>query len=378
VAQNYAQKIIDMGRGESATQREVRVYKFEGEVRVKRAGQFHWEDATANMMLRIGDQIKTGSKSVAQIIYFDGSQTTVRQESLLEIKDLYEEPSTRQRRVREKLNWGEVESTTRKANVAGSFHEIQSENATAKSDDDADFKVAYDKNTDEGRISLFNGNVDVSTEHAGLKMKEGETVAIDKGGLGAVEKLPPTPRLLAPTDQNIFVYTSPKDMSTTLAWEKMPQAALYHLQLSERALFSDPILDKADIKVSTVELPGLPPAAYYWRVAAVDDQGRPGPWSPARKFRITTTEVRDRSDKTPPALSITEFTQNGPFLIVNGKTEPGATLWVDDEKIDVDETGVFFQVVRLKKEGANQVRIVAQDRAGNESRKTLEAYVESF
>src|SRR5207249_6100770 len=36
MSQNYAQKVIDMGRGESATDREVRFYKIEGEVRVKR------------------------------------------------------------------------------------------------------------------------------------------------------------------------------------------------------------------------------------------------------------------------------------------------------------------------------------------------------
>src|SRR6185503_1939174 len=56
VSQNPAQKVIDIGRGETATDREVRFYKIEGEVRVKRAGQFHWEDATPRMLLRIGDQ----------------------------------------------------------------------------------------------------------------------------------------------------------------------------------------------------------------------------------------------------------------------------------------------------------------------------------
>ena len=163
LSQNYSQKMIDIGRGDTTTTREVRFYRIEGEVRVKRAGQFHWEDATPRMLLKIGDQIKTGSSAGVQILYFDGTITTVRPESLLEIKDLYEGPVSRERRVSEKLNWGEVETATRKANVAGSYHEIQSVGATAKSREDSEFKVSYNQKSSSGAVSLFTGRVDVST-----------------------------------------------------------------------------------------------------------------------------------------------------------------------------------------------------------------------
>lgn len=377
VSQTYSQKILDL-KGGSGRSREVRFYKIEGEVRVKKAGQFRWDDASTATSLHIGDQIKTGSSAVAQIIYFDGTITTIRSESLLEIKELFEEPSTRERRVKEKLTWGEVETSTRKANVAGSFHEIQSQSATAKSSDEAEFRVAYDQGKDAGRVTSFSGKVDVSTSEADVTMTSGETLAIDKGVMGTVEKLPPEPRLMAPSDQKIFVYAKPKDASTTLAWEKVPEALRYHLQLSERSLFSDLLLDKGDVRRSLVELPGLPPSAYYWRVAAVDARGRASSFSPARKFRISTTEFRDKSDRSPPVLAVQDIVQNGPYVIVNGKTEPGATLWVDGERRDVDESGVFYAVLKLKKEGMNLVRVVAQDPAGNESRKALEAFWETY
>src|SRR5206468_5607496 len=110
----------------------------------------------------------------------------------------------------------------------------------------------------------------------------------------------------------------------------------------------------------------------------VDGSGRASPFSAARKFRISTTAVRDRSDSVPPPLAIQDFIQNGPYVILNGKTEAGATLWVEGERIDVDDSGVFYAVVRLKKDGLNQVQVVAQDSAGNETRKALNAYVESY
>ena len=57
----------------------------------------------------------------------------------------------------------------------------------------------------------------------------------------------------------------------------------------------------------------------------------------------------------------------GQMVIINGSTEPGATLWVDDQKIDLFENGSFNAVIRLRTEGVNDVRIVAQDTAGNET-----------
>jgi len=378
VAQNYAQKVIDMGRGESATDREVRFYKIEGEVRVKRAGQFHWEDATQRMLLRIGDQIKTGARAGAQIIYFDGTITTVRAESLLEIKDLYEEPTTKQRRVQERLNWGEMETSTRKGNVAGSFHEVQSDAVSAKTSADSDFRIAYDRVNEQGSVTLNTGQIEVASGEAAVKMSSGERVSVEKGVMGSVERLPPAPRLLVPSDQKIFISAAPKDVSTTLAWEKVPEAARYHLQLSERSLFGELLLDKSDVRGSTVELPGLPASSYYWRVATLDAAGRASAFTSVRKFRITTGELRDQNDKTPPLLVIQDFILSGSTVILNGKTEPGATLWVEGERMDVDEMGDFRAVVKLKNEGVNTVKVVAQDPAGNESRKSLEAYVEGF
>ena len=66
------------------------------------------------------------------------------------------------------------------------------------------------------------------------------------------------------------------------------------------------------------------------------------------------------------------------MVIVNGNTEPGATLWIDSEKIDVSDDGTFYAVVPLRKEGVNEVRFVSQDTAGNETEEIRSTYVETF
>ena len=57
-------------------------------------------------------------------------------------------------------------------------------------------------------------------------------------------------------------------------------------------------------------------------------------------------------------------------------TEPGAVLWVNDEKVEVSEDGSFYAVVKLAREGINDVVLSAQDAAGNAKKLVQRAYVE--
>jgi len=83
-------------------------------------------------------------------------------------------------------------------------------------------------------------------------------------------------------------------------------------------------------------------------------------------------------DTTPPPLVVQDFLPTGHLVIINGRTEPGAILTVDGQKIDVYEDGAFTAVIRMKKEGFNQLEIVAQDPAGNVTRMRRGVYVESI
>ena len=66
------------------------------------------------------------------------------------------------------------------------------------------------------------------------------------------------------------------------------------------------------------------------------------------------------------------------MVIINGTTEPDATVWIDNNKVDVYEDGSFNAVVKLRREGLNDLLIVAQDTAGNESTMSRQAYVEVY
>jgi hypothetical protein len=185
------------------------------------------------------------------------------------------------------------------------------------------------------------------------------------------------PRLIAPTDQRVFVYDDPSRETTTLSWDKVPGTAKYHLLIADRLLFSRPLYD--DFRTDTVVvIDAIPSGTYFWKVSAESLSGAEGPFSEVRSFRVTSQRIRDAGDKTPPKLEILEPVQTGPMLIINGKTEPGALLWIDGEKVDVYDDGSFYAVVRLRKEGVNEVVFEAQDAAGNKARVTKRALVESY
>lgn len=377
-SQNFSQKLIDVARGGDSSSKEVRFYKIEGDAKVKRAGQFIWEAADPKLPLSVGDQIKTSSNSTAQIIYFDGTITTVKPGSLLEIKELYEHPTTKVRKVREKLNFGGVSATLAGGNVAGSFHEVSTETTSARSEKRAEIEVGYDQNSQKTEVRVHSGEARVAAGAKEIRIAGSEMVAVGQDQRVARRKIPRAPELLHPIDQKVLVYEDTERATTQLVWKAAPEAARYHLQISRRSLLGELLLDKDDVRSTSVKLPRLKVGSYYWRVASVNAEAVESAFSETRKFKIISTEIRDQQDRNPPPVDIKDFLVFSYQVIINGKTEPGAVLSIDGQRVDVFDDGTFTAVIKLTREGKNVLNIVAQDISGNETTVKRTAYVEAF
>lgn len=370
-----SEKIIRGMTGEAFT---AKVFKHEGDVKIKRARQFVWDSVQEDSALRIGDQIKTSSNGSAQIIYFDGTITTVKPGSLLEIRELFEDPTTKLRKVREKLNWGGVSASTTGENTKGSFHEVATEGATARAMAKAQFDVSYDAKTQRTRTAVHLGSAEVRAAGKKLTLNGLERVETTKEKVLKRQAIPATPRLLEPADNRVFLRDDSKPAVAALRWAEVKGARRYRLQISRTTMFGDRLLDKSDVRSTTVQIPGLQEGNYYWRVAAIDRKDIESGFSEARRFRVSGLSERRSRDQVPPMLEVSEFMPSGHMVIINGRTEAGAVLTVGGQSIDVYDDGRFTAVVRMKKEGRNQLEIVAQDLAGNETRMQRTVYVESF
>jgi hypothetical protein len=353
------------------------LFKYEGDVKVKRARQFVWKGISESTSLSVGDQIKTASNGSAQILYFDGTITTVKPGSLVEIRLLFEDPKTKVRKIREKVNWGGVTARTAGANVAGSFHEVSTESATARSVSRSEFEVDYNAETRITRAVVHGGQAEVKAAGRTVTLKPLERLEVT-GGKVVTSRLPAAPRLLEPADNRVIVERGQDGPVVLLRWVKVKKARRYRLQIARTPLFGERLLDKTDIHSTRVEIPGLERGTYYWRVAAVDRKQVESPFSESRKFRVETTATRHSDDREPPMLTLNDFLPSGHLVIINGTTEPGAVLTVSGQVVDVYEDGAFTAVVRMKREGRNELEIIAQDQAGNQTRLRRTVFVESF
>jgi hypothetical protein len=373
-SQSFSQKVLEGASGEAFT---AKIYKYEGDVKIKRARHFVWDNVSSSTPLRVGDQIKTASNGSAQIIYFDGTITTIKPGSLLEIRELFEDPTTRVRKVREKLNWGGVSATTPAMNVPGSFHEVATDQATARADNRAHFDVAVDAASRKTSTEVHSGTARIEAAGRTLILQPMERLQVTENQEVKRLKLLPAPSLLEPPDQRVFAIEDPS-AATLLRWARVEGAARYRLQIARTALFGDLLLDKSDIKSTSVQIPGLQEGNYYWRASAIDGADIESSFSGARKFKVAATRERRNDDTTPPPLEVLDFLPSGHLVIINGRTEPGVALTVDGQSVDVYDDGAFTAVLRLKREGFNDLNIVAQDAAGNETRLKRSVYVESF
>ena len=371
-------KALALARGESA--REVQFYRVEGDVKVKRVRELIWMDAQMGMSLSVGDQIKTSSRASAQIIYFNGTITTVKPGSLLEIKALYDNPVTRVQQVRERLREGGVQASTQQASAAGSYHEVSTQNTVAQAEERSEFEVAFDKDREKTQVSVRSGRASLAAGSAEpVVLGASQAVDVDaKARMSDIATLPPSPVTLTPVDQKIFLLRENQAPSVELTWEPVESAVGYRLQISAQPLFSQPMVDLNPLKSTAATLPNVREGGYYWRVAAIFPGGEEGPFSSSKKFKVVSGRVAQAGDTTPPPLAIENFLIFASQVIIRGRTEPGALLTVGGHRVDVYDDGTFTTVVALKNEGANKILFVVQDMAGNENRMERTATVDPY
>jgi hypothetical protein len=140
----------------------------------------------------------------------------------------------------------------------------------------------------------------------------------------------------------------PARSTTLLHWNAVPGAAAYHILLDFNVSFTRPVYDRKDWKVgSSMELRGLEVGTYYWKVAAIDKDGVEGSFSNFSRFVVTKPQA-NTSQIAPPVLDIETVEARGNILQVKGRTEPGASLTVNGQRIDVAGNGAFNEYITLE------------------------------
>ena len=182
----------------------------------------------------------------------------------------------------------------------------------------------------------------------------------------------PPPMTTRPMNQRRFDFEDPSQGTITLAWEAVPGAKLYQVQLSRSEGFAELLNPSHQFVLgdgaTSAELAGLPEGGYYWRVAAIDGKGRRGHWSRVTLFSVN--EGPPPAADEGPQLQISSTTPVGDKAIVKGRTNTDGRLeaWVNGVPagdVPIAGDGEFSVMLDANLIGKNVVRLIAVDKRGS-------------
>ncbi|HEX3582025.1 MAG TPA: FecR domain-containing protein [Thermoanaerobaculia bacterium] len=353
---------------------DARFLTLEGDVEYQKGSSGDWLRADLRTPLVNGDWVKTHDNASAELMFQNGSLYTIGPNALLEIYSTMNAQTARKTNsVQMKFGSVEVATVNDQSTVRtpGSQVVVDSESTT---------QVGVNKADAQTSVMGVRGTASVAPAAGGeaVKIGAGDKInATSTGALGGVKKLLMPPALSNPPDNQVFSIAL--DTQVTFQWQAQQRAVAYQLQVSRSRLFSTLEINSRRTKLEAtakVESEGI----FYWRVASIGPDGDPGPFSPFHRFRVSGSGKSAPSatgDTQPPTLVLkAPFNIGGQFYIIEGQTEPGATVFVNDEEADVETNGHFKKLVSFNKVGQNTVVVKAVDAAGNQTVKSQVVLVE--
>ena len=260
---------------------QAHITALDGTVRVKKSNSNSWVAADYNVPLEKGDVVQTGSEGMAKIVFNDGTNYTVKQDSLIVIEE-NSANDQQQTSVTVEVSTGTVDLTTA-TYVQGSKSTVVVDGATASLAPDSAAMVHNNPKKDEHEILFRKGSGDVTRNGETVHLSDWEKVSFgsQSPSMAKLKEIgPPTP--ISPANMMpIFVSGEPKPVD--FSWTAMANAVGYRLRISRNPYFSSTLVDR---KVNTpdVIVSGLSEGAYYWVVQSYDADSKESVESEKKPF----------------------------------------------------------------------------------------------
>lgn len=341
----------------------------ERQVKAKRAAELVWQQAHKKMDLFENDAIRTFERASALIFFGEDGLLEVEENALVIIRP---------------PRWSGAANEISLALLSGNFlkqfagkpasvREAAIRKAAAQREVTIQTIPGRRGSGEKGRAkvkALPDNSTVVQAVAGSLKLigPKGREVILNEnmvtkisenGTILKPRRLPSIPTLVSPREGATYSFQN-RVPRVDLKWKMVEGASRYRIVVAHDRSFRN-IFAEERIAGTSLRLRNLRPGTYYWRVRSLDRDDFEGPYSPSRSLKA----VRD--DK-PPDLAILSppelFVSPKPMVELTGKTDRGARVKVNGEKVKVESDGTFRHLVRLK-EGINLVTVEATDLAGN-------------
>jgi hypothetical protein len=354
-----------------AGRKEAHFVNLDGNVRVKKAASLEWIRADYNTSLEKGDFVQTGSDGVARIIFADGTHYTLKPDALIVVEESREDPVTRATKVAVQVTSGAVDLATGHFETPGSTSQVSFADAVASLNEESRAAVRNDPDKNVHEITVDLGQAEVTRGSTSIQLGQYEQVSFAAQQAGLVRnKVIAPPSLLTPTNMELLQVADPKATTLDFSWTEVPEAKAYHLQISPSVMLANFVVDKKVSGRTSIPISGLEEGIYYWMVSAINAKGEESPPSQANRLNLLKQVAGNLA-----YLEVTKIIQHGRVVEVQGKTEPGSTVIINNEQVfSISPDGAFRGFTSpFPDSGSNQVTITAQDRKGdtNTIRKTV-------
>jgi len=347
-------------RSAAGTEKQARFTALDGTVKIKKSSSNTWITADYNIPLEKGDVIQTGSEGMAKVVFNDGTNYTVKQDSLIVIEE-NSANDQQQTNVAVAVSAGTVDLSTA-TYTQGSKSQVIVAGATASLAPESAAMVRNDPNSDEHEILVKKGSGEVARNGQTVRLSDWEraTFKAQSERMAKVKEIgPPTP--ISPGNMiPIFTIGGARTKDVQFTWSPMTNAVGYRLRISRNPYFSSTIIDKA-VTTADVTVTGLGLGAYYWMVHSLDANGKESVESEKNRFTI----IPRAKEKVELSLDIQPFIQHGHVIEVQGKTEGGARVMVNGREVPiVADDGSFHYFTPPLPNGENMITVTAQNSKG--------------
>lgn len=344
----------------AAVSQQAHFTALDGTVRVRKANGNSWIRADYNVPLEKGDVVQTASEGMAKVVFNDGTNYTVKQDSLIVIEE-NSANAQQQTNVAVAVTSGTVDLTTA-TYVQGSKSQVIVAGAKASLAPESSAMVRNDPRADQHEILVKKGSSDIERNGEVVRLSNWEKVNFkneSKTMERGKEVGPPTP--ITPGNMMpIFIAPSEKTKDVEFAWTPMPSAAGYRLRISHNPYFSSLLLDRK-VETPNVVVTGLGQGAYYWDIQSYDGSGKESVESEKNRFTI----IARAKETVELSLDLDPFIQHGHVIEVTGKTETGARVMVNGREVPiVAEDGSFHYFTPPLPNGENMITVTAQNSKG--------------
>ncbi|MCE1189775.1 MAG: FecR family protein [Ignavibacteria bacterium] len=338
----------------SSAKGEASVTFAKGKVESKKSAESLWRTIALLSKLIENDKVRTLSESYAEISFIDKSKIRLSENSQAVIQrnrvDLLKNTSE----AKVSLEKGDAFALLtggqgkRKLNL-----EVPGLETTVRS-------KAYWVNRDEKatKVANYDGEIELKSKVAKVTLKSNQGSSMLAGGkLTEPKDLLKAPVLKGPAQE--FVAYSDKMF---MEWEAVPQAASYWLIIAKDASFKSVLTQIKKISGTSKEVT-LERGVYFWKVAAVDKDGFPGPYSEGRSYTMIV-------DNDAPYMAVSEPMEdavvNTDSVVILGTTEAKAKIYLNGKELAIGADARFSATVGLKP-GMNEITLEAIDLSKNKT-----------